>query len=164
MDPASILGAVSASGAILAGIAKTVHTLHEVRDSFHGADISIGLLISELSAVKAAVTQIEDWAKYNFPNCPLQADLGPAFQDSLEGCKIAMGVLSQEVESMLEGMSPEETGFRFRAQYVWNESIMREHQQRLHTQVGALQLLIQVVQMLVPNSVVAVVLQFLIFL
>jgi hypothetical protein len=41
---------------------------------------------------------------------------------------------------------------------------MKEHQQRLRAQVGALQLLIQVVQMLVLFSVFAVIFQFLILL
>ncbi|KAH0565605.1 hypothetical protein GP486_000993 [Trichoglossum hirsutum] len=146
MDPVSILGVIGASSTIVARIAATVHSLNEVRRRFHEADITIGLLISELTTVKAAVIQIGDWAKYNFAGGPIQADLGITFQESLEGCSIAMQVLNDEVQDVLGDMSPEDPGFQVRMRYVWNEPIIREHQQRLHTQVGALQLLIQVVQ------------------
>lgn len=152
MDPASLLGAISASGAIVGAIAKTLHGLHEVREKFHGADVSVGLLMSELTAVKAAIIQIEDWVRFSSRNKPVPADLGPALEISLEGCKTAMDVLAAEVQNVLDDLSPEGPRFQFRARYVWNESTMKEHQLRLHTQVSALQLLLQAVQMRVNRS------------
>lgn len=144
MDPASILGAVSAAGAIVAAITKTLHNLSEIRGRFQGADTTIGLLISELSTVKAAVTQIEDWARFN-GNGQIQEDVAEAIKVSIEGCKDSMDLLADEVAGLVGDPDRAGAEFLMRAKTVWNDSSMKDHQQRLHTQIGALQLLLQAV-------------------
>lgn len=68
---------------------------------------------------------------------------------SLDGCKVAMTVLAEEVAA-LTGTSASNPEFKLRfstrAKYAWSESSMKEHQDRLHAQVAALQLLLQAAQ------------------
>lgn len=143
MDPVSFLGAVGAGAGIVATILKTIQKLSELRERFQEADTTIGLLITELVTIQAALVRIDGWAKYTFtPTSPIQGDLRSAFEVSLDGCGLAMNILAAEVESLANDRSD----FSTRARTLLNETNMRIHQQRLHAQVGALQLLIQAVQ------------------
>lgn len=143
MDPVSFLGAVGAGAGIIAAILKTVQKLSELRERFQEADTTIGLLITELLTIQAALVRIDGWAKYTFtPTSPIQEDLRSVFEVSLDGCGLAMNMLAAEVESLANDRSD----FSTRARTLLNEANMRIHQQRLHAQVSALQLLIQAVQ------------------
>ena len=90
MDPVSILSVISASSTIALRIATIVHSLNKVCERYHDAGVTLGLLISELTAVKAAVIQIEDWAEYNFTDRFVPTDLRTAFRESLEECGFAV--------------------------------------------------------------------------
>jgi len=147
MDPISFLGALSAAGTIVAAITKCAHTLAQLRSRFQEADITLRLLLAELSAVKAALVQVEDWANYNSTNGPVQEELAIGFSDSLEGCQLAMDLLGEEVTRLATCFANSEDDFGARMRTVWNESSMKDHQQRLHGQIAALQLLLQAVQM-----------------
>jgi hypothetical protein len=146
MDPASLVGVLSAAGGIVQLIIQTVKKLNELRERFQEANVTIRLLMSELLTVRAALQQVDDWTKYSWtPATPVQEDLQSAFEISIDGCTMAMELLSDEVDELLGHDTGE--SFIFRIKSLWKEDMMTTHQQRLHTQVGALQLLLQAIQM-----------------
>ena len=138
MDPLSAIGGIQATGAIVAVIVQTLKNLSDARSRFQTAGNTLRLLISELTAIKAAVLQIEDWAKYSFAESTLQSDLNEAFRISFDGCAIAMDILSKEVDGLMS-----KNPFLMKAKITWTETTMKEHADRLRSQVAALQLLIQ---------------------
>lgn len=140
MDPLSVVGGLQASGAIIAVILRTLKNLSDARSRFLNADTTFQLLISELTATKAAVQQIEDWAKYNFTASAAQNDLNEAFKVSFDGVTIAMEILSREVEGLMN-----KNPFLMKTKITWTETTMKEHADRLRAQVAALQLLVQAV-------------------
>ena len=140
MDPLTIIGGVAATTQIAAGIVHTIKNLNDARNRFDAADTTIKLLVAELLAVKAAVGQIEDWAKYNFADTPMPKELVEAFEVSFDGCKLAMEILAGEVAGLVS-----KNPFVSRAKVAWNEATMKEHADRLRSQVAAMQLLIQAV-------------------
>jgi len=146
MDPASIVGLISASGTIVSAITFTVKGLSDLRGRFSDADLRIRLLIGELSTVKSALNQIRDRVEFNLVGAPTEAELVDGLHVSLDGCKVAMTVLAEEVAA-LSGTTASNSQFNLRfstrAKYAWSESSMKEHQDRLHAQVAALQLLLQ---------------------
>jgi hypothetical protein len=144
MDPLSLIGGMSAAGAIVAAIAKTVQNLYDIRGRYDEADLTIRLLIVELNTIKAALIQVQDWAQYSFAGSPTQKELLEGFEVSLEGCKMAMDVLAEEVARLVS-----KNPFIQRTQYAWNAVGMKEHQDRLRSQVAALQLLLQAAHWLV---------------
>lgn len=150
MDPASIVGLISASGTIVSAITFTVKGLSDLRGRYAGADVRIRLLIGELSTVKSALNQIQDWVEYNLVGAPTEEDLVDGLHISLDGCKVAMTVLAEEVAALTGTTASNASQFNLslssRARYAWNESSMKEHQDRLHAQVAALQLLLQAAQ------------------
>ena len=147
MDPVSFIGTLAAAGAIAGSITEAANALARLRGRLKEADTILRLLLAELSAVKAALQQIEDWAKYNSSNGQVQEELAIAFSMSLEGCQISVELLGEEVTRLSGDFGSSEDDFRARMRTVWNESRMREHQQRLHGQISALQFLLQAVQM-----------------
>jgi hypothetical protein len=70
-------------------------------------------------------------------------------QVALEGCQIAMEVLAEEVNDLAAGGTTTNDpatfnlGFVAKAKVVWNEDALKIHQDRLHAQVQALNLLLQ---------------------
>lgn len=151
MDPGSIIGALSAAGGIVTLIVQTVKKLHELRERFLEANVTIQLLMSELLTVKAALGQVDDWTRYNLTSTsPIQEDLRSAFDISIEGCTIAMELLANEVDELIGDDNGE--AFNTRIRSMWKNDLMTVHQERLHMQVGALQLLLQAVQMYVQYS------------
>lgn len=148
MDPVSAFGLVSGGLQVVQIIAQTAAGLATLRGKFTNADLTIRSLIGELTTIKSAITQLEDWARYNARESPehneYDADLGVA----LDGCRAIMEVLSEDVTSLTRSTAGETStvGFRTRVRFVWNDDVMRDHQTRLHAQVLALQLLLQACQ------------------
>jgi hypothetical protein len=67
------------------------------------ADLNIKLLKSELTAIKSALDRIHDWAKYNLEEDQTQApNLGEGLGAILEGCRVAMEVLAEDVANLLD--------------------------------------------------------------
>lgn len=147
MEPVTFIGTLSAAGTIVAGISTVAHDLSRLRERFKEADKTVGLLLTELSAIKGALGQVEDWVKYGSAAGPVQEELAGSFEMSIEGCKTAVDLLSDKVAMLRHAFLNEENDFMARARTVWNESALKDHQQHLRAQVQALQFLIQTVQM-----------------
>jgi hypothetical protein len=85
----AVLGAVSASASIVMSITKTIRELSDLRQRYKEADTTIRLLISQLSAVKAALLQIRDWADSMFIDTTIQPQLSQDFRIAIDGCEAA---------------------------------------------------------------------------
>ncbi|KAI9655367.1 MAG: hypothetical protein M1821_005514 [Bathelium mastoideum] len=138
MDPLSLIGGVSAVGGIAAAITKTVKSLCEARGKFLDADLTIQSLVYELTTIKVALNQIQDWARNQAFPSSTQQELAQGFRTSLEGCRLAIDVMAEEV-ALLVTNNP----FWRSAKVVWNEASMKDHQHHVQSQVAALQLLLQ---------------------
>ena len=148
MDPISVIGLLSTAGTIASTITVTIKRLSDIRGQLRDADVRIRLLIGELSAVKSALNQINDWTHY-LDDSHRQADVVQGLQISLEGVQLAMDALAEEVRLMLGSTTPESTltqDVRLRIKYAWKESSLTEHENRLRAQIAALHLLLQAVQ------------------
>lgn len=148
MDPISAFGLISGAVQIVQAISQTVAGLATLRGKFNNADLTIRSLIGELTTIKSAVTQLDDWAKYNARDSAEHNDYDEGLDVALEGCRAAMDVLSEEVSFLTQNTTGNGTsiGFRTKVKVVWNEEIMQGHQERLRAQVLALQLLLQACQ------------------
>ena len=148
MDPVSILGLIATAGTIAGTITATIKDLSELRGQYADANVRIRLLIGELSTIKSSLNQINDWAHF-LDETHKQVELRDALQISLDGVELAMEALAEEIRALVQNDSPSsrvELGFRSKTKYAWNESHMKEHENRLRAQVSALQLLLQAAQ------------------
>jgi hypothetical protein len=149
MDPISIVGVASASIQIAQFISQATKGLYILRGKLKDANTTIRLLIGELSTIRAAVFQLRDWAKWNAADSPKEDEYMKGLAVALDGCQAVMEVLAEEVKDLVKGITstsdPASFNLAFigRAKVVWREDTMRIHQDRLHAQVQALQLLLQ---------------------
>lgn len=150
MDPVSAFGLIS--GALQVGqiITETLAGLASLREKYQHADLTIGALEQQVRTIRAAITQLEDWTRVRLRESP--AEYKSSLEVSLEGCQIVMDALAEEVRALTQGTSANDNGigFRLRMRVVWREDVMRGHQERLQSQVIALQLLVQACQWYVP--------------
>ena len=153
MDPASIFGIIGGAVQITQIITRTVQSLATLKGKFADADLTIRLLIGELSTIKSAIGQLHDWAEYNSEGSPKNKEYLHGLDVALDGVQAVMDILSEEVAAMTKGLTSEDSrlGLKARVRVVWNEDLMKDHRQRLHSQVLALQLLLQACQWCVFN-------------
>lgn len=163
MDP---LSAVSSAFQIAQVTTQTIHNLAILRGRYKHADLTIRSLIGELSTIKSAVMQLDDWTRTstststslspgnsnsnsngngNSNGNPITgSEYGSSLTVALDGCRAVMDVLGDEVNALAQSTADGTVvGFRTRVKVVWNEDLMRDHQARLQAQVLALQLLVQ---------------------
>ncbi|CAG7929013.1 unnamed protein product [Penicillium olsonii] len=151
MDPISAIGFASAIVQILGALTSTVHSLDKLRGRFSDADFTIHALIQELSCIKTALTSLKELHRLNSSDVMVSEEFNEQMLTATSGCQIIMQVLSEDVMNMVhDSQSGDTLGFRSRIRVVWKEDIMKGHQEKLHAQVMALQLLLQVCQRLEP--------------
>jgi uncharacterized phage infection (PIP) family protein YhgE len=139
MDPVRALGV---SLYITELIGTTIHTLHTLKGIFEDADLTIRQFIGQLSTIKAALSQIQDWAAYNADSSPQVQEFMDGLETSLAGCREAIVVLSDHVDKLAAGAKNELKAVATSPRAVWDESLMQEHQARLSLQAQALQLVL----------------------
>lgn len=152
MDPVSAFGVVSGAFQVAQIITQTAAGLWSLREKYAHADLTIRSLVGELTTIKSAITQLDDWARLqNTRSTAVTAEYteyDEGLNVALDGCRVVMDVLSDEVASLTRGAAGTDAhiGFGTRLRAMWNEDVMRGHQERLRSQVVALQLLLQACQ------------------
>lgn len=147
MDPVSAFGLVSGVVQVLQAIGSTVHGLNQLYGKFRDADLTIHSLIQELNCIGTALTSLKEWTRINSANGPQSEEYNQDLAVAMEGCRVIMEVVSHDVSDLVRSSQIDGiTGLRARMRVVWNEETMRGHQEKLHAQVNALQLLLQVCQ------------------
>jgi hypothetical protein len=147
MDPISATGLASAIVQILGALTSTIHGLYELHGKFSDADFTIHSLIQELSCIQTALTSLKEWQRLSSSNVMVSEEFNEQLVTAMGGCQIIMEVLSEDVMTLVHGSRNDGTiGFRLRIRVIWKEDIMKGHQEKLHAQVMALQLLLQVCQ------------------
>ncbi|EEH22878.2 hypothetical protein PABG_05089 [Paracoccidioides brasiliensis Pb03] len=147
MDPVSIVGVIGGAIQITTLITKTVHGLSTLHGKYRNADFTLNSMIVELLTIKAAISQLDELAKYNSNGTPKHPEYIDGLDVAIDGCTAVMDVLSEEVAQLTQAPSDDEEAQPLRlcakVKVLWNEGLMKEHAQRLHAQVLALQLLLQ---------------------
>lgn len=145
MDPGSIFGVISGAVQLVQVITQTAAGLATLREKFSHADLTIRSLIGELVTIKSAITQLDEWARKDTRDTAEENEYEESLFIALDGCRAVMDVLSDQVAALTRG-NDTQFGIGTRVKALWNEDIMRAHQDRLHAQVLALQLLVQACQ------------------
>jgi hypothetical protein len=136
MEPLSILGAVAACTEIVAVIARVTSNLHSLKQRWSEGARSLQLLIAKLSTVRAALAQVKDWAELNASTSPNGDEMRDSLGVAMEGCLIFVEALDQDVAGLLADSVVS------RLKQLFIDSSIKEHEQRLDSQILALQFLL----------------------
>lgn len=147
MDPVSLFGVFSGGVQVAQAIFATIEGLNTLFGKYKNADFTIGYLIRELKCIQTALRSLREWTQDNVSG-PLSGEYMQDLSVAMDGCHAVMEVLQKDVQDLVQGTAPENVimGIRSRLRVVWNDEAMKAHQERLHSQVLALQLLLQVCQ------------------
>jgi hypothetical protein len=145
MDPLSAFGVFTGALQVVQAIAQTIAGLSALRGKYLHADLTIRSMIGELSTIKSAITQLHDWAAYNAEANASHSEYDDSLAVAIDACHAIMEVLSDKVAELVNANSTV-LAFKARVKVVWNEEVMNSLQNRLHSQVRALNLLLQACQ------------------
>ncbi|KAF3399651.1 Ankyrin-2 [Talaromyces pinophilus] len=150
MDPLSALGAISGALQVAQIVGQTIAGLSTLRGKYQNADLTIRSMIGELTTIKAALIQLHDWAKYNAEVNSSHREYEESVTVAIVGCSEVMEVLSGKVSELTINVNGHVDlpvlAFRTRIQVLWNEELMNSLREQLHSQVRALNLLLQACQ------------------
>lgn len=145
MDPVSAIGLVGSVFSIVDVLAKSVNFLLNLQTKYKQADLTVSLLIGQLSTLKAAMNQISEWITSSLADVPQHEQLVSDLTLSIEGCKILVSALDDRINSFDRNAAHSLNSFG-KAQLLWEGNGTNEYLNHLSHQITALNLLLTALQ------------------
>ncbi|KAH8730904.1 hypothetical protein GQ44DRAFT_823047 [Phaeosphaeriaceae sp. PMI808] len=149
MDPASIISIAGAAGSLAFKCGTIVQRLHSLTERYKQAELTILSVIQGCRTIELAWSRIERWAANSLYSFDDYEELGDRLQLSIYAGQLFMAELEKNLASLED--TPKYSTLRRRAKILWNESMLRVHQDRIQRQVCVLTLLLELIQ-LPPGS------------
>lgn len=102
-------------------------------------------MVQKLSAIRAALTEIETWADFNISSSSTGESLREWLEVVIDGCRVVMEALDRDVLPLMG----DSVGSRFRQFFLDSDSSLKEHDNRLQSQMSVLQLVLSAAYWLV---------------
>ena len=151
MDPVSILSIVTATSNLVCKCGSVIQTLHDLAHRYKQAEVSILSIIQECQTIELAWSRIEQWAENGLNDYEDYDQLSNRLQNSLYSGQLVMAELEKDLFAIQE--APQHSRFRRKTKIIWNERLLHDHQDRIRGQVCAMMLLLEVIHLLVSNSI-----------
>lgn len=143
MDPASITGLVGACLSLVAGTAKTIKTLHDLKSKFSDVAVDIGHLLSQVSTIQSSVQLLQKWLDLGPAVLRSNPELRNTIDQSLGDCNIIVSALEKHVGRI--GYSAGMIPVKGKIRHLFNEEELANSQRGLGYQSQALTLLLQAI-------------------
>lgn len=141
-DPATALSIANASFGLVIKCAKVAQDLHELAAKFKHAELDILAAVDDCETIRLAWQRIAKWCEHwANPNAEVLARL----QQSLKVGDMVMSAMESDLTAFMNQSKP--VGIRKRTRLVWNERLLRSHQERVRVQVTTMNLLMTVIQL-----------------
>ena len=143
-DPITIVQVISASASLAMQCAQVAKGLHDVAGKFKNAELSILSTAHELDIIRLAWERIENAIK-SWEGTIQESDhnLVMEVRQKLEFGKLIITSLADDIEQFTK----RPFNFARRSRYVWCEETFKGHQERIRGQVGAMTLLVSVMNL-----------------
>jgi hypothetical protein len=145
MDPASILSIAGAASSLAFKCGTIVHTLYALTERYKQAELTILSVIQDCRTIELAWSRIERWAADSPDAFDNNDELAERLQLSIYAGQLFMEELEKDLSSLND--TPRYSTLRRRTKILWNESMLRVHQDRIQRQMCALTLLLEVIQL-----------------
>ncbi|MCJ1403255.1 guanine nucleotide-binding protein subunit alpha [Xylographa trunciseda] len=147
MDPLSAIALAQSVLSIVGVIAKNVNALSTLQAKYRNADLSVFLLIGQLSTLKAALGQISEWIKIEGDTA--QSKHLQLFEDlkvALNGCQVLISILDDRVDHLANKEGSDNLKDQGKIVFLWEEQELNVYVTHLNNQVNALTLLLSAIQ------------------
>jgi hypothetical protein len=135
----AVIGTAGTIANIIDILGKTINTIRELRNGWKEADFTFLCLVSQLGALRAALTKIKEWADVDMadPHHQLLMDL----DTSMSCCRILISKIDDRMSELHQ--SPDETlDFSSKMKIVFGSKSMDDLQKMIERQTNALTLLL----------------------
>ena len=158
MDPASIFALVEGSAGLALKCLSVAKSLNDLASKYKQSKLTILSMVQNLDTMRLVWGRIGKWSQDYVEN---NADQGHAssvddnelfnrLERSLEIGDLIMGALEEDIQPYTTRI--EKLGVGGRARLVWNETILRAHEDRLGHQAQAMTMLLQILQLELSSS------------
>ena len=148
-DPLTIISAASSVASIVELLGKTVSVLHTLHSRWKDADFTLINLIAQLTALKAALSKLQEWMDTDMdePHHQLVMDL----EASVTCCRMLVRRMDSEVEDLQQNSG---TGLdaQNKIKLVVKNGTLEELQKMVDRQTSALTLLLTACNWLVEEA------------
>lgn len=144
MDPATIIQLVEGSLSLALQCGHATKTLSDIAAKYKYAKLTITSMVQGLDTVQLAWSQIGEWSQRYVPETAGDGELFlERLQRSLENGIIIMDALDGD----LKPYRTNNLSFMQRSKAIWNENLLRGHQDRISHQAMAMTCLLQAIQL-----------------
>ena len=127
------------------GAAKT---LWEIRSAWKRAPVTVSTLCSQLKLTAASLSQIQSLLLGDSDVLKEKPDLVDTFDTTLTSCMVLTSWLDKIVQSITKGvLDGSNATWKTKFKTLWNEDDIKELLEQLHTQQGAISVLVDLLQM-----------------
>lgn len=145
MDPVSAIGLAGSVVGIVDILAKRVNFLLNLQAKCKPTDLTVGLLIRQLSTLKAALNQICERITSRLLAVPQHEQLVLDLTVSIKSCKVLVSALDDRINSF-DRNAAHPLNTLSKAQFLWEENGTTDYLNRLGNQISALNLLLTALQ------------------
>ncbi|KAI9701581.1 MAG: hypothetical protein M1836_001637 [Candelina mexicana] len=139
MEPISVLGAAASAITVVQLCTDSLEALFQLRDKYKNADLTVRLLITQLSTLRTALSQISEWVNDSVHDATSELVLD--LTTSLDGCRFLMETLNDRLKC-LESDDAKPLTMRKRTLMIWREKERTDFLALLGHNIAALQLLL----------------------
>ena len=143
MDPISALGLAGSVVGLIDVAARSINALRALQRRWKAADLTINLLISQLTTLRAALNQIEEWITAS-PNANQHYQLIIDLGATLESCEILLLFIDGKLNE-LDWSDSNNLSFESKIKIALQDTDVKECATHLANQSTALNLLLTVV-------------------
>ena len=141
MDPASILGLTGSIVSIVDVITRSISSLRALQERWKNADLTVSLLVVQLSTLKSALDQISQWMSTTFAQSPQHHQVVIDMSSSIRSCEALISFVDNHI-SRLDHNESNNLTFESRARVVLQDQSVRDCVNHLNNQAIAFNFLL----------------------
>ena len=100
MDPLSAVGLVGSIISIVDVVTRSISSLRTLHGRWKSADLTVSLLIGQLTTLKAALDQISQWMSSNLNSSSQHHQLTIDMTSSLQSCEALISFLNDHISRL----------------------------------------------------------------
>ena len=145
MEAIAVVGLVASVASIGDVVSKVIRTLCHVQTKYKNANLTVSLIVGQLSTLNAAFNQISEWISTSLRDVPHNKQLIDDLTVAVDSCKVLMLVLDQRF-SNLDKENDGRLSTTGNAVFLWREGDLKEYLSHLGNQIAALNFLLTALQ------------------
>ncbi|KAF2176748.1 hypothetical protein K469DRAFT_678160 [Zopfia rhizophila CBS 207.26] len=141
MDPICVIATAGAVANIIHMVVQTIGSLRDLHDCWRGADLTTINLIAQLTALKAALRQIQEWLENNVTDTTQHHQLIVDLEVSLQCVRMLITRMEEQISGLVRNADNKlELGSKIRITLC--SKTIKDFQKYIKRQTGALTLLL----------------------